>query len=99
MIVMKFGGTSVEDGKAIDRVAQIVSARLEQKPVEVVSAMSRITDSLVAMSRLAAADSLEEALRLLRQMRQRHIAVLATLVKPKSEGQVRADLQILFDAL
>ena len=99
MIVMKFGGTSVEDGKAIDRVAQIVSARLEQKPVVVVSAMSRITDSLVAMSRLAAANSLEEALRLLRQLRQRHIAVLATLVKPKSEGPVRADLQILFDAL
>jgi len=99
MIVMKFGGTSVEDGKAIDRVAQIVSARLDQKPVVVVSAMSRITDSLVAMSRLAAAGSLDEALRLLRQLRQRHLAVLATLVKRKAEGPVRGDLQALFDAM
>jgi len=99
MIVMKFGGTSVEDGKAIDRVAQIVSARLDQKPVVVVSAMSRITDSLVAMSRLAAAGSLDEALRLLRQLRQRHLAVLATLVKRKAEGPVRGDFQALFDAM
>jgi hypothetical protein len=28
MIVMKFGGTSVEDAKAIDRVASIVQGRL-----------------------------------------------------------------------
>jgi len=99
MIVMKFGGTSVEDGKAIDRVAQIVSARLDQRPVVVVSAMSRITDSLVAMSRLAASGSLIEALRLLRQLRQRHLTVLASVVKPRSEGTVRADLQALFDAV
>jgi aspartate kinase len=99
MIVMKFGGTSVEDGKAIDRVARIVSARLDQKPVVVVSAMSRVTDSLVAMSRLAAANSLTEALQLLRQVRQRHLGVLATLVKRKAEGQVRVELQTLFDAL
>jgi len=99
MIVMKFGGTSVEDGKAIDRVAQIVSARLDQKPVVVVSAMSRITDSLVAMSRLAASGSLTEALRLLRQVRQRHLVVLGSLVKPKAEGSVREDLQALFEAL
>ena len=40
MIVMKFGGTSVEDAKAIDRVAAIVEGRLPQKPVVVVSAMA-----------------------------------------------------------
>jgi len=99
MIVMKFGGTSVEDGKSIDRVTRIVFARLEQKPVVVVSAMSRITDSLVAMSHLAAAGSLDEALRLLRQLRQRHLAVLGSLVKRKAQGPVRSDLQTLFDSM
>ena len=30
MIVMKFGGTSVEDSSAIDRAAKIVAARRER---------------------------------------------------------------------
>ena len=47
MIVMKFGGTSVQDAKAIDRVAQIVQGRLADRPVVVVSAMAKVTDSLL----------------------------------------------------
>ena len=38
MIVMKFGGTSVEDAAAIERVAGIVGERLAQQPVVIVSA-------------------------------------------------------------
>ena len=99
MIVMKFGGTSVEDEKAIDRVVQIVRGRLEQKPVVVVSALARITDALVAMSQAAASGRLPEALRLLRQTRQRHFSVLARLVKRNNEGPVREELQTLFEAI
>ena len=47
MIVMKFGGTSVEDAKAIDRAAAIVEGRLAQQPVVVVSAMAKVTDQLL----------------------------------------------------
>ena len=50
---MKFGGTSVEDAKAIDRVASIVHGRLAQKPVVVVSAMAKVTDTLLTMARAA----------------------------------------------
>src|SRR5208283_670092 len=50
MIVMKFGGTSVQDAKAIDRVAQIVQSRLADRPVVVVSAMAKVSDSLLAGS-------------------------------------------------
>jgi len=53
MIVMKFGGTSVEDAKAIDRVASIVEGRLSQQPVVVVSAMAKVTDTLLTMARAA----------------------------------------------
>ena len=42
MIVMKFGGTSVQDAKAIDRVGQIVQGRLADRPIVVVSAIVRI---------------------------------------------------------
>ena len=42
MIVMKFGGTSVEDARAIERVAAIVKDRLAQKPVVVVLSLIHI---------------------------------------------------------
>jgi aspartate kinase len=37
MIVTKFGGTSVEDAAAIERLRAIVQERLDQRPVVVVS--------------------------------------------------------------
>ena len=41
MIVMKFGGSSVASATAIEWVAGIVKARVEQRPVVVVSAMGK----------------------------------------------------------
>ena len=53
MLVMKFGGTSVQDASAIERAGAIVKGRLAQKPVVVVSAMAKVTDQLLAMARAA----------------------------------------------
>ncbi len=53
MIVMKFGGTSVGGSKEIRRVADIVRARLHQRPVVVVSAVGGITNRLLRMGDLA----------------------------------------------
>ena len=47
-IVMKFGGTSVADAAAFENVARIVAAERKASPVVVVSAMSRVTDALLA---------------------------------------------------
>ena len=46
--VMKFGGTSVADAAAFENVARIVAAQRDASPVVVVSAMSGVTDSLLA---------------------------------------------------
>ena len=54
MIVMKFGGTSVESAEAIERAAKIVSSRRKRLPVVVVSAMAKVTDQLVSMGQKAA---------------------------------------------
>jgi aspartokinase len=62
MIVMKFGGTSVEDAPAIERVAAIVRSRAAEDPVVVVSAMARVTDQLLAAGQAAAAGDRELAL-------------------------------------
>ena len=72
MIVMKFGGTSVQDSKAIERVASIVKERLPLRPVVVVSAMAKVTDQLLAMSKAAGAGDRKTALKLCRALQERH---------------------------
>lgn len=52
-LVMKFGGTSVQDAAAIRRLSAIVRGHAERRPVVVVSAFSRVTDELSALARLA----------------------------------------------
>ncbi len=66
MIVMKFGGTSVQDAAAIRRVIEIVRGRLPEKPLVVVSALARVTRLLVDIA--AAQDQTE----LLEALRTRH---------------------------
>lgn len=53
MIVMKFGGTSVGSAFRIRALADRVKERLPQRPVVVVSALSKVTDLLVRGARLA----------------------------------------------
>ena len=74
MIVMKFGGTSVGDTRAIERVASIVTERLTQKPVVVVSAMARVTDQLLTMAKAAGSGDRKTALKLSRELRERQSA-------------------------
>jgi aspartate kinase len=52
-VVMKFGGTSVEDAAAFERVARIVARRPDIPRVVVVSAMAKFTDALVLAMRAA----------------------------------------------
>lgn len=99
MILMKFGGTSVEDAKAIGRLAEIVKGRRDRNPVVVVSAMAKVTDALVAMSNAAANGALPDALKQLRQLRQRHFTVLGDLVSGKREAEGRAEIQQQFENL
>src|SRR5690348_12132747 len=51
MIVMKFGGTSVNGAQPIARVLEIVRGRLKRRPVLVVSAFRGVTDDLLALAR------------------------------------------------
>lgn len=51
-IVMKFGGTSVADAAAFENVARIVASERESAPVVVVSAMSGVTDALLAATNI-----------------------------------------------
>ncbi len=73
MIVMKFGGTSVESAEAIERVTGIVKSRLDRKPVVVVSAMGKTTNRLLKVANLAVTGRREDALQELVALRDYHL--------------------------
>jgi aspartate kinase len=72
MIVMKFGGTSVESAEAIARVASIVKARIDRRPVVVVSAMGKTTNKLLAIANSAITGKREEYIRQIHELRDFH---------------------------
>ncbi len=72
MIVMKFGGTSVESAEAIERIAGIVRERIARRPVVVVSAMGKTTNKLLAIADAAVAGRRDEALKLLEELQGFH---------------------------
>src|ERR1700674_35012 len=99
MIVMKFGGTSVQDANAIERAAAIVKGRLKQKPVVVVSAMSKVTDQLLAMARAAGNGDRKTALNLSRGLRERHYNTAGELLGTALFTEFHGDLGVYFEAL
>src|SRR5712664_1025593 len=103
MIVMKFGGTSVQDAKAIERVAHIVQGRLADRPVVVVSAMAKVTDSLLAMGKAAGGGDRKTALKMARALRERHYdtagELLGTALFTEFHGDLGADFEDLDELL
>ena len=73
MIVMKFGGTSVESKEAIARVTSIVRRTQDRRPVVIVSAMGKTTNQLLHIAREAAAGRREQALALVDELRLNHL--------------------------
>ncbi|MBD0373101.1 MAG: lysine-sensitive aspartokinase 3 [Pyrinomonadaceae bacterium] len=86
--VMKFGGTSVEDAHAFERVARIVQSKLDARPVVVVSAMSRFTDALLASVDAAAGGDAEAATRSLGPQFERHMEVARNLLGTEERSEV-----------
>ncbi len=73
MIVMKFGGTSVESQEAIARVSSIVQSYQSRRPIVVVSAMGKTTNKLLQAAREAAAGRRDQALALVDELRAHHL--------------------------
>jgi aspartate kinase len=87
IVVMKFGGTSVEDPAAISRTAGIVAGRLAlgKRPVVVVSALAKVTDQLLRAASAAACGDRTGALAISSRLRCRHRDTAAALVKDSAE--------------
>ena len=99
LVVMKFGGTSVEDQTAIARTASIVAGRVAagKKPVVVVSAMSKVTDQLLACAAAASRGDRTGALAISQRLRCRHKDTAVALVKDAAALDVMIERE--FDGL
>ena len=78
MIVIKFGGTSVQDAQAIGRVISIVEDRLAEKPVVVVSALARVTRLLVKIAEEAKMQNQRAVSDLMAQLREKFAKINGT---------------------
>jgi aspartate kinase len=99
MIVMKFGGTSVQDAQAIERVAAIVRERLPEKPVVVVSALAKMTDQLLAMATAAGSGDREKAMELSLAARERHFNTASDLLGTGNFSPIHGELEQEFNGL
>jgi aspartate kinase len=88
MIVMKFGGSSVESSEAIARVASIVKRHETRRPIVVVSAVGKTTNKLLEIAQEASKGRREQALALVDELRLHHLAVGLPLA-----GSAAADLE------
>jgi aspartate kinase len=93
MIVMKFGGSSVEDAHTIRRVAGIVKEHSDRKPVVVVSAMSGTTDRLLNFAKLCSQGRQYEAWQLFDTIQQQHFDAAADI---NDDPQLEEFLKKLF---
>jgi aspartate kinase len=102
LVVMKFGGTSVEDPAAIERTASIVAGRVSmgKHPVVVVSAMAKVTDQLLRTAAAASVGDRTGALAISSRLRSRHRDTAAALVKnPKESATLVNWIDQKFDQL
>jgi len=91
---MKFGGTSVADPDAINRLISIVKHRIDSQkpgdeaPVVVVSALAKVTDALVQVARDAEDGQGARAEATLRALVDRHVSVAAAVTAASREATI-----------
>jgi len=101
LVVMKFGGTSVEDAKAMLRTAGIVRGRRERglATVVVVSAMAKVTDQLLAAADAAGRGDKAGALAISSRLRNRHLDTASDLLCGELLLEMQKEIRGRFDSL
>ncbi|MBM4169922.1 MAG: lysine-sensitive aspartokinase 3 [Ignavibacteria bacterium] len=87
MIVLKFGGTSVESVSAMENVLRIIVREKENKPVVVSSAIAGATNALLTSAHLALEGKLDQAHATLNDLLERHVVILENVLANRSNVQ------------
>jgi len=96
---MKFGGTSVGDVAAFERVLHIVSTQLDRHPVVVVSAMTKVTDALLGAFEIAKKGDADAGFSSLETHFGRHADVARHFIPKESLNAFDAELRFAREEL
>ena len=101
MLTIKFGGTSVGDGRRIADVARIVAELRQERgaPAVVVSAMSGVTDRLVEAATTAAAGDGERHRAIAAALWAQHEAAAAVCLAEEARPRLLCEMRRQFDSL
>ena len=95
MVVMKFGGTSVQNGEFIDRALDIAVDQIGRAPLLVSSAMGKTTDALVEITGHAERGDFAAAEAVLQRIRSSHIGVAEGFLESEQLSGALADIESL----
>lgn len=96
MIVMKFGGTSVETSDAIARLIGTVNSHLAQRPVVVVSALGKTTNKLLEFAEHARRGELYLGAKRLDELQDHHFEVAGEAANGEALHRLETSLQRAF---
>jgi aspartate kinase len=96
MIVMKFGGTSLESSDAIARLAGTVNSHLAQRPVVVVSALGKTTNRLLEFAEHARRGELYMGSKCLSELQDYHFEVAGQVANGEALHSLEISLQRSF---
>src|SRR3972149_5662537 len=88
MIIMKFGGTSVENAAAMDTVIHVVTDQRKRHPLVVLSAIAGATNTLLQSAHHAHEGRLDAATSSLNGLFERHVVLLENLIEKRSTIQM-----------
>ncbi|HEY6951352.1 MAG TPA: lysine-sensitive aspartokinase 3 [Bacteroidota bacterium] len=87
MIIMKFGGTSVESARAMESVITIVGRERERQPLVVASAIAGATNDLVKCADYALEGKLDDAVSTLNRLLERHVTIAENIIDDRPSYQ------------
>lgn len=91
MLVMKFGGTSVSSPQSILTICRLIKQSITKEPVVVVSALSKVTDTLVS---LCNRDSFSDIDSILSGIYNKHNDLASTVLDQASFNEVMNFVQL-----
>ena len=94
LIVMKFGGTSVESAEAMRRVRDIIRNSAGTSTCVVLSACSGVTNQLLRIGTVASEGNAEEAAGIVRTIITRHTGIMEELLPPAQRTEVQAAIDV-----
>jgi aspartate kinase len=96
MIVLKFGGTSVQSAEMMDNALSIVERRLGRAPVIIASAMSKVTDLLQEIAKLLGSGDDGGAEKVLLAIEERHLFCAKSFLTADNLEACISDLKKVF---